>query len=45
VLEEKRRRNWGTDAARSKQAGQGCKEMDKKNHQTAHGRMVAGGEF
>jgi len=41
VLEEKRFRNQGTDAARSKQPGQGGKEMDEKNQQMAHRRMVA----
>ena len=30
VLEEKRLRNDGTDAARTEQAGQGSSEMDKK---------------
>jgi len=44
VFEEKRQRlsNDGTDTARSEQAGQGSKEMDEKNHQMAHRRMVAG---
>ena len=34
-------RNWGTDAARSEQAGQGSDETDEKNQQMAHRRMVA----
>ena len=41
VFEEKRLSNDGTDPARSEQAGQGSKEMDEKNHQMAHRRMVA----
>ena len=32
-----------TDAARTEQAGQGNKEMDKENNQIAHRRIVAGG--
>jgi len=42
VFEEKRLRNDGTDTARSEQADQGSKEMDEKNHQMAHQRIVAG---
>jgi len=42
VFLEKRLSNDGTDTARSEQAGQGSKEMDEKNHQMAHRRMVAG---
>ena len=45
VLEEKGLRNDGTDAARTEQAGQGNKEMDKKNNQIAHRRIVAGREI
>ena len=41
MFEEKRLSNDGTDTARSEQADQGSKEMDKKNHQMAHRRMVA----
>jgi hypothetical protein len=33
------------DAARTEQAGQGSKEMDKKNNQIAHRRIVAGREI
>ena len=40
VLEDKGLRNYGTDAARTEQAGQGYKEMDKKNNQIAHRRIV-----
>ena len=45
VLEDKGLRNDGTDAARTEQAGQGNKEMDKKNNQIAHRRIVAGREI
>jgi hypothetical protein len=45
VLEDKGLRNYGTDAARTEQAGQGSKEMDKKNNQIAHRRIVAGREI
>jgi hypothetical protein len=45
VLEEKGLRNYGTDAARTEQAGQGSNEMDKKNDQIAHRRIVAGREI
>jgi len=34
--------NYGTDAARSEQAGQGGDEVDEKNEQIAHRRSVAG---
>jgi hypothetical protein len=40
VFEEKRLSNDGTRTARSEQADQGSKEMDEKNHQMAHRRMV-----
>jgi hypothetical protein len=42
VLEEKRLRNYGAGAARSKQAGHGGEEVDEKNDQIAHRRIVAG---
>ena len=42
LLEDKGLRNYGTDAARIEQAGQGSKEMDKENNQIAHRRIVAG---
>jgi hypothetical protein len=45
VLEDKGLRNYRTDAARTEQAGQGSKEMDKKNDQIAHRRIVAGREI
>jgi len=45
VLEDKGLRNYGTDAARTEQAGQGSKEMDKKSNQSAHRRIVAGREI
>jgi hypothetical protein len=41
VFEEKRLRNDGTDTTRSEQADQSSKEMDEKNHQMAHRRIVA----
>jgi hypothetical protein len=45
VLEDKGLRNYGTDAARTEQAGQGSKEMDKEKDQIAHRRIVAGREI
>jgi hypothetical protein len=45
VLEEKRLRNDGAGAARSEQAGQGRDEVDEKNDQIAHHRIVAGREI
>src|SRR6516164_4451468 len=42
VLEEERLRNYGTGATRSEQAGQGSDEVDEKNDQIAHHRIVAG---
>jgi len=42
VPKEKRLRNWGTDAARSEQAGQGGDAVDEKNDQIVHRRIVAG---
>ena len=42
VLEEERLRNYGTGATRSEQAGQGGDEVDEKNDQIAHHRIVAG---
>src|SRR6266566_4841050 len=45
VLDDKRLRNYGTDAARTEQASQGSNEVDKKNDQIAHRRIVAGREI
>ena len=45
MLEDKRLRNYGTDAARTEQAGQRSNKMDKKNDQVAHRRIVAGREI
>jgi hypothetical protein len=42
VFEDKRLRNDGTDAARTEQPSQDGNEMDEKNGQLAHRRMVAG---
>jgi hypothetical protein len=42
VFEKKRLRNDGTDAARTEQPSQDGDEMDEKNTQIAHRRMVAG---
>jgi hypothetical protein len=42
VLEETRLRNEGTDPARTEQPSQDGDEMDKKNGQIAHQRIVAG---
>jgi len=41
VLEDKGLCNYGTDPARTEQPSQDGDEMDKKNHQMAHRRMVA----
>jgi len=40
-LEVKRLRNYGTDAVKSEQPGQGGDEVNKKNDQMAHRRIVA----
>jgi hypothetical protein len=45
VLEEERLCNYGTDPARSEQAGQNSDEVDEKNDQIAHRRIVAGREI
>ena len=42
VFEEKRLSNDGTDTARSEQAGQGSDQVEEKNDQIAHRRIVAG---
>ena len=42
VLEEKRLRNYGTDAARPEQPGQGGDEVDEKNDPIAHRRIAPG---
>ena len=41
VLEEKRLCDYGTDAARSEQAGQGSDQVEEKNGHIAHRRIVA----
>jgi hypothetical protein len=33
--------NYGTDAARTRKSGDGREEMDEKDHEIAHFRMVA----
>ena len=33
--------NYGTDAARTRQPGDGGEEMDEKDHEIAHCRIVA----
>ena len=40
-LEVKRLRNYGTDAVKSEQPGQGGDEVNKKNDQMARRRIVA----
>jgi hypothetical protein len=42
VLKEKGLRNYGTYAARTEQPGHGGDQVDKKNDQIAHRKMVAG---
>ena len=44
VPKEKRLRNYETDPARSEKAGQGSDEVDEKNDQIAHRRIVTGRE-
>jgi hypothetical protein len=44
VLEDKGLRNYGMDAARTEQVGQGSYEMDKKNNHGA-GIIVEVGEL
>jgi hypothetical protein len=45
MLEQKRLSNNGTGAARSEQASQGSDEMDEKDDQIAHHRILAGREI
>jgi hypothetical protein len=45
MLEQKRLSNDGTGAARSEQASQGSDEMDEKDDQIAHHRILAGREI
>jgi hypothetical protein len=45
MLEQKRLGNDGTGTARSEQASQGSDEMDEKNDQIAHHRILAGQEI
>jgi hypothetical protein len=42
ALDQKRLRNYGTGAARCEQPGQRGDEVDEKNDQIAHRRIVAG---
>jgi hypothetical protein len=45
MLEQKRLGNDGTGTARSEQASQGSEEMDEKDDQIAHHRILAGQKF
>ena len=45
MFEEERLRDDGTDAARTEQPSQGGEQVDEKNGQIAHRRMVAGREI
>ena len=45
VFQEKRLRDQGTDATRSEQPGQRGDQVDNKNGQIAHRRIVAGWEI
>jgi hypothetical protein len=45
MLEQKRLGNDGTGTARSEQASQGSDEMDEKDDQIAHHRILAGREI
>jgi hypothetical protein len=45
VFEEERLRDQGTDATRSEQPGQRDDQVDNKNGQIAHRRIVAGWEI
>ena len=45
MLEQKRLGNDGTGTARSEQASQGSDEMDEKDDQIAHHRILAGQEI
>jgi hypothetical protein len=45
MLEQKRLGNDGTGTARSEQASQGSDEMDEKDDQIAHHRIIAGREI
>jgi hypothetical protein len=45
MLEQKRLGNDGTGIARSEQASQGSDEMDEKDDQIAHHRILAGRGF
>jgi hypothetical protein len=44
MLEQKRLGNHGTGPARPEQASQGSDEMDEKDDQIAHHRILAGGK-
>ncbi|HEY6290094.1 MAG TPA: hypothetical protein VI455_00830 [Terriglobia bacterium] len=44
MLDEERLGNYGTDAARTRQSGEGGDEMDEKDHEIAHSRIVARSE-
>lgn len=41
MFDEERLGHYGTDAARTRQSGYGRDEMDEKDHQMAHFRIVA----
>ena len=45
MFQEKRLRDQGTDATRSEQPGQRGDQVDNKNGQIAHRRIVAGWEI
>ena len=45
MLEQKRLGNHGTGTTRSEQTSQGNDEMDQKDDQIAHHRIVAGREI
>ena len=42
MFEEEGLGNYGTDAARPRQSGEGGDEMDEKDHEIAHFGIVAG---
>ena len=42
MLDEDGLGNYGTDAARPRKSGDGDEEMDEKDDEIAHVRMVAG---
>jgi hypothetical protein len=44
MLDEKGLSNYGTDAARNCQSGEGGDEMDEKDDEVAHSRIIARSE-